>query len=116
MKSSLFTAIIALSLLLFGACASFQIGHHTGRLSEDEKHRLYAAALAASDSPLDTEIFRVACQRIGIFDEAGKPNDKYLAFVSEHVNWSMRSESESFKREINTRERASNYLTRHLPQ
>ena len=116
MRSFLATTLIALSLAACCSCSAIQVGRSAGSLSEDEKHRLYAAALAASDSPLDTEIFRLACQKIGVFDAGGRPNDKYQGFVSEHVNWSMTSESESFRREINTRERASDYVTRHLPQ
>jgi hypothetical protein len=32
-------------------------GHEVTSLTEDEKHRLYTAALAASESPLDTDLF-----------------------------------------------------------
>ena len=44
-------------------------------LTRDEKHRLYAAALAASDSPLDTQIFKEVCSAIGISDSAGNARD-----------------------------------------
>ena len=84
-------------------------------LSFDEKHRLYSAALAASESPLDTDTFKDVCQRIGIFDASGKPNEQYMAFVSEHVNWGMKPETEQFRQEINTQEKAREYISRYLP-
>jgi hypothetical protein len=84
-------------------------------LSVDEKHRLYSAALAASDSPLDTDTFKDVCQRIGIFDASGKANDQYMAFVSEHVNWGTRSEAGQFRHEINSKDKAREYIRNHLP-
>ena len=86
------------------------------RLTEDEKHRLYSAALAASESPLDTDLFKDVCKKIGIFDANGNPNDNYMAFVSEHVNWGMKSETGQFRQEINTKEKARGYVDRHLPR
>jgi len=82
---------------------------HASKLATDEKHRLYATALAASDSPLDTETFRLACQKIGIFDQDGQPNDNYLAFVTEHFEWGTSEQSEEFRRQINTKEKAKAY-------
>ena len=84
-------------------------------LNEDEKHRLYSAALAASESPLDTDTFKKVCREIGIVDARGRANDQYMGFVSEHVNWGMKPETEQFRQEINTQEKAREYITRHLP-
>ena len=112
---------IALAAVFFGLCLTLACGREPGnspannsRLTEDEKHRLYAAALASSDSPLDARNFRLACQRIGIFDAAGQPNDRYMSFVSEHVDWSVHAQTEEFRRQINTREKANTYLEQHL--
>src|SRR5437868_2914705 len=109
---------IALIAILSSACSSLgsRTGHvHTARgLSEDQRHRLYAAALAASDSPMDTDAFKEVCQRIGIFDGSGKPNDQYMVFVSQHVNWGMQSEASEFRQEINSKERAREYIEQHL--
>ena len=85
-------------------------------LSEDEKHRLYSAALAASETPLESEIFKDVCRRIGICDASGKPNDNYMAFVSAHVDWAMKAQPEQFKAEIRSREKASDYINQHLPR
>ncbi|HYX28580.1 MAG TPA: hypothetical protein VE863_08435 [Pyrinomonadaceae bacterium] len=84
--------------------------------TQDEKHRLYAAALAATDSPLDSEVFRRVCQQINIFDDAGKPNERYVPFVSDHINWTLNPESETFRRQISTREKAQDYIREHLPR
>lgn len=83
-------------------------------LTTDEKHRLYSAALAASESPLDTINFKLACQKIGVFDQDGEANDKYMTFVSEHVEWSTSKESEEFRRQINTWEKAREYVEKQL--
>jgi hypothetical protein len=83
-------------------------------MSEDEKHRLYTAALAISESPLDTELFSDVCKRIGIYDVKGEPTDKYMSFVQAHIDWVTRSENEQFRQEINSQEKARHYLTVHL--
>lgn len=110
-----------LAAVSFSLCLTLACGRGPGaatannsRLTEDEKHRLYAAALASSDSPLDTRNFRLACQRIGVFDNAGQPNDRYMAFVSAHVDWSAQAQTEEFRQQINTREKANTYVEQHL--
>jgi hypothetical protein len=113
--SLLVIALIALFLSGCGSAGSTSAKNAAGRLTEDEKHRLYSAALAASESPLDTDTFKDVCQKIGIFDAAGKPNDQYMAFVSQHVNWGTRSEASQFRHEINSRDRAKEYIKQHLP-
>jgi hypothetical protein len=82
--------------------------------SDDQKHRLYSAALAASDSPMDTKAFADVCRTIGIFDIKGKPNDQYIVFVSQHVEWANRIETEEFRREIDSKEKARAYIAKYL--
>ena len=113
-------AALALIATLSSACSSggsrAEISRNAASpLNEDQRHRLYAAALAASDSPLDTETFKDVCQHIGVFDAAGKPNDQYMAFVSQHVDWGMKSEANEFRHEINSKDRARQYIEAHLP-
>lgn len=84
-------------------------------LTEDEKHRLYAAALAASEFPLESKTFKEVCEKIGIFDAQDNPNDNYMRFVSAHIQWAMKTENEPFKSEINTQEKARTYVEKHLP-
>jgi len=114
-------AIVLIALCL-SACSSYGSGSATdrrsdaARLSEEQKHRLYSAALAASESPLESDDFKEVCKRIGIFDGDGKPNNNYMAFVSEHVDWGMKSETAQFRQEINSKEKAKEYLSGHLPR
>ena len=75
-----------------------------------------AGALAANESPLETEAFKVVCERIGIFDVHGRPNNNYLGFVSAHVDWAMKDETQQFKADINSREKAREYIAQHLPR
>ena len=83
-------------------------------MSDDQKHRLYSAALAASDSPMDTRAFADVCRTIGIFDPQGKPNDQYISFVSRHVDWADRTETEEFRREIDSKEKPQAYIAKNL--
>ena len=108
--------LLGLSILV-SSCGGNSATARDGPASftEDEKHRLYAAALAASDAPLDAQSFKRACQVIGVFDQDGQPNDNYLAFVSKHFEWSRNPQSEDFRRQISTREKAKAYVERYLP-
>ena len=86
-------------------------------LIEDEKQRLYAAALIVTDSQLQTELYRVVCQRIGIMNADGVPKENYAKFVSEdRRQWMLKPEAQEFRRKINTREKAQEYLKEHLPR
>ena len=108
---------LAATGLALGACSARSgesTAHASSRLTTDEKHRLYSAALAASESPLDTDTFKDVCRRIEIFDRTGKPNENYIAFVSEHLKWSMKSETDQFRQQIDSREKALAYVRDHL--
>ena len=118
MKSILAIVLIGISLSLsMSACtdgtgASITTAAPVG-LTADEKHRLYAAALAASEFPLESTSFKEVCERIGIFDAQGDPNENYMGFVAAHLEWVMKAETKSFKTEINTREKAREFLNKY---
>src|SRR5882762_6801334 len=112
MKQILAITLLALALSSSG-CGERSV-NRAASLSLDEKHRLYSAALAASESPLDTETFKDVCRTIGIFDAQGQPNDQYMAFVSQHVDWGMKSQANQFRQEINRKDKAQDYIKRHL--
>jgi hypothetical protein len=114
-----FIAGAALVAILFAGCSSVvsranKTNDGPARFSDDQKHRLYSAALAASDSPMDTKAFADVCRTIGIFDIKGKPNDRYIVFVSQHVEWANRIEPEEFRREIDSKEKARAYIAKYL--
>ena len=106
---------ITLLTLCFSACnscapSSAVLQSNAARFTEDEKHRLYSAALAASESPVDTDTLKDVCRSIGIFDAHGQPNDQYMVFVSQHVDWANRRETKEFRREIDSKEKARAYI------
>ena len=111
-----FAVILTLLGVFFISCGYGPAKSSSGKghFTEDEKHRLYAAALAASDSPLDSEIFKSVCQRIEIFDATGKPNDKYMQFVSAHVDWAAKPQAAQFRNQIDTPQKARQYIDQHL--
>lgn len=117
MKTTSLVVIVFIALLLSGCGSKSSVSarNNASRLTEDEKHRLYAAALAASESPLDSDTFKDVCRKIGIFDGDDRPNDQYMVFVSQHVSWGIKPEADEFRREINSREKARQYVNSHLP-
>ncbi len=110
----LIVTLIALYVSGCGSASSNTVRNASARLTEDEKHRLYSAALAASESPLDNDTFKDVCRQIGIFDAHGKPNNQYMAFVSRHVNWHAQSDAQQFRNEINSKDKARDYIKKHL--
>jgi hypothetical protein len=115
MKPLVAIALIAFSLSACSPGGSTAASSAANHLSEDDRHRLYSAALAASESPLESETFKEVCKKIGIFDAHGNPNDNYMGFVAAHLEWAMKTETEQFKREIKTKEKAREYVSKHLP-
>jgi len=113
-NTSALIGLLSLCLLISACGGAASRDLMTARLSEDEKHRLYAAALAASESPVDSEIFKRVCRQIEIFDATAKPNDRYMAFVSAHLDWATKAQTEEFRSQINTPEKARQYINQHL--
>ena len=115
MKSIL--AIVLIGISISGCTSHSDISTATAgsySSTEEQRHRLYAAALAASESPLESETFREVCKKIGIFDAHSNQNGNYGRFVTAHLEWAMKTETEQFKREINTQEKARQYLIKHF--
>jgi hypothetical protein len=116
MKSFIVAALIAFSLAGCSSRGSTPTRTAATGLSDDEKHRLYSAALAASESPLDNDTFKTVCREIGIFDAEGRPTDRYMTFVSQHITWNTHSGTEEFRQEINSKDKATEYIKKHLSQ
>jgi hypothetical protein len=120
LASILIGVLVGISLVISMSACTTNYGTSAERVgtagfTENEKHCLYSAALAASESPLESEIFKEVCKKIEIFDAHGNPNDNYMSFVKAHIDWAMKTENEPFKREINTKEKARAYLNKYLP-
>ena len=121
MKSILAIVLIGISLVSSMSACTGSTGASIPTtapvaLTEDEKHRLYAAALAVSEVPFESKTFKEVCERIGIFDSRGNQNENYMPFVAAHIEWAMKLESQPFKSEINTREKAREYINKNSPQ
>ena len=114
-KPKLAIAVLAVTVSALACGKHANVRPDGVQLNDDEKHRLYSAALAASEFPLDSALFREVCQAIGIFDAQGQPNERYVPFVSQHVAWGTKPENESFQREIATKEKAREYINKHAP-
>lgn len=77
-------------------------------MSDDDKHRLYQAALATGDA----EMVRRVSVKIGIMEDDYTPGDNYQSFVLEQVNWAVRNGD--FITSINTPEKARAYINEHM--
>lgn len=78
-------------------------------LSDDEKHRLYHAALMTSDQ----ELIRRVSVRMGLMNEDFTPGAEWEQFITNHVGWVLRNAS--FIQSINTEEKAREYVNDNLP-
>ena len=113
-KLNLISGAMIIVTLLTGCSSLNSRADATRGFSDDQKHRLYSAALAASDSPMDTRSFAEVCRAIGIFDAQDKPNDHYIDFVSQHVAWASNHETEQFRQQISSKEKAREYIKQHI--
>jgi len=77
-------------------------------MSDDDKHKLYQAALMVGDQ----ELLRRVSVKIGIMDDDFTPGDNYQAFVVEQVSWAIRNTD--FTKTINTPEKARAYINEHM--
>ena len=42
------------------------------------------------------------------------PTTSTMVFVSQHVDWGMKSETDQFRREIDSKDKAREYIREHL--
>ena len=77
-------------------------------MSDDDKHKLYQAAGMTGDP----ELIRRVSIKIGLMDEDYTPGDNYQTFITEHVDWALRSTD--FINSINTPEKARAYINEHM--
>jgi len=82
----------------------------TSSMSEDDKHRLYHAALQTGDQ----ELMRRVSIKLDLMDSDYTPGPNYQAFVDAHVSWVVRNID--FIGTINSPERARAYVNEHFPE
>jgi hypothetical protein len=78
-------------------------------MSDDDKHKLYQAALQTTDP----ELVRRVSVKLGLMDEDYTPGDKYRSFVTEHGLWALRNTD--FIQSVNTPEKARAYVNQNFP-
>ena len=77
-------------------------------MSDDDKHKLYQAGLMVADA----EVLRRVEVKLGLRDEDFTLGDNYQAFVTEHVDWSLRNTD--FITSLNTAAKARAYINVHM--
>jgi len=77
-------------------------------MSDDDKHKLYQAAGMTGDA----ELIRRVSVKIGLMDEDYTPGDNYQTFITEHIDWALRSGD--FIKSINTADKARAYINEHM--
>jgi cytoskeletal protein RodZ len=78
-------------------------------MSDDDKHKLYQAALMTGDP----ELLRRVSVKIGLMDDDYTPGDNYQAFVTEHVTWAIRNTD--FAQTVDTPAKAREYVDQNIP-
>jgi hypothetical protein len=89
--------------------SSSSVSSAAASMSDDDKHKLYHAALMTADQ----ELIRRVAVRMGLMNEDFTPGDEYEQFVTNHVGWVLRNTS--FIRSISTAEKAREYVNNNLP-
>ena len=83
----------------------------TSSMSDDDKHKLYQAAVMAGDQ----ELIRRVTVKLGLTNEDFTPSgDEYERFLSAHVEWVIRNGR--FIQSINTPEKARAYVNENFPE
>ena len=78
-------------------------------MSDDDKHKLYQAAIQSADAQL---LQRVEV-KLGLREADYTLGNEYEAFVTEHVTWAFRNTA--FAQSINTPEKARAYVDQNIP-
>lgn len=78
-------------------------------MSDDDKHKLYQAALMTGDP----ELVRRVSVKLGLMQDDYTPGDDYQSFITAHVGWAIRNSE--FSSTINTPEKARAYVDQNIP-
>jgi hypothetical protein len=78
-------------------------------MSDDDKHKLYQAALTSGDS----ELVRRVSVKLGLMDEDFTPGDEYTEFVKDHAIWVF--SNTDFIQTLDSKEKAVAYVNQHMP-
>ena len=79
-------------------------------MSDDDKHRLYQAAMQTGDQ----ELLRRVSVKLGLTNEDYTPGADHEKFIADHVGWAIRNTE--FIGTINSPEKARAYVNDHFPE
>ena len=79
-------------------------------MSEEDKHKLYQAALMTGDP----EIVQRVSVKIGLMEDDYTPGPEHQRFVAAHVGWAIRNSN--FTQTIDTPDKARAYVNEHFPE
>lgn len=79
-------------------------------MSDDDKHKLYQAALLTGD----TDVIQRVSVKLGLMDDDNMPRPGYQDFVQEHGLWII--QNVDFNQTVNTPEKARAYVDANLPE
>jgi hypothetical protein len=77
-------------------------------MSEDDKHKLYQAAMMTGDTELGNRV----SIKLGLLNEDNTPTDYYEQFITGHVDWAPRNLK--FIQSIGTPDKARAYVDENL--
>ena len=78
-------------------------------MSDDDKHKLYQAAMITGDA----ELLRRVSVKIGLMEDDYTPGPNYQTFVVEHVGWAIRNRQ--FTESVSTPDKAREYVNQNFP-
>lgn len=78
-------------------------------MSDDDKHKLYQAAVMTGDA----ELIRRVSVKLGLMDDDYTPGDGYASFVQAHVTWVY--SNTDFIQSIGSQEKAREYVNQNFP-
>ena len=78
-------------------------------ISNDDKHKLYAAASMTGDA----ELLRRVSVKLGLMADDYTPGPDYASFLAEHITWRVRNSD--FIQSLDTPEKARAYVNENFP-
>lgn len=78
-------------------------------MSDDDKHKLYQAAMMTGDP----ELLQRVSVKLGLMEDDYTPGSEYNSFVAAHVGWAIRNTG--FIQSLDSPEKARAYVDQNIP-
>jgi len=102
--------IIFILAAIFISLACGKSGGSAASLSNDDKHKLYQAAINARD----VKLLQQVTEAIGLTDAKGSRTPAFDPFIKEHPDWAAKNFD--FVKENLDPDKAKEYVQSHLPK